>query len=46
MTSLKMVIAVVGTLIFLGIFSATAHYKEVALNTSASQSEIQLNEKG
>ncbi len=44
MTSLKMIIAVVGSLIILGIFSEgfnTAHHQEMALKSCGSQSNIQ-----
>jgi hypothetical protein len=44
MTSLKMIIAVVGSLIILGIFSEgfnTAHHQEMALKACGNQSNIQ-----
>lgn len=44
MTSLKMIIAVVGSLIILGIFSEgfnTAHHQEMALKACSSQSNMQ-----
>jgi hypothetical protein len=44
MTTLKMIIAVVGSLIFLGLFAAgfnEAHHQEMALKTCGSMSSIQ-----
>ena len=44
MTTLKMIIAVVGSLIFLGLFAAgfnTAHHQEVALESCGSKANIQ-----
>ncbi len=41
MTTLKMIIAVVGTLIFLAIFSATAQHQEISLKSCTSQNNTQ-----
>ena len=41
MTTLKMIISVLGTLIFLGIFSVTAHHQGISLKTCASISHTQ-----
>jgi hypothetical protein len=44
MTTLKMIIAVVGSLIFLGLFAAgfnTAHHQEMALKSCGSKANVQ-----
>ena len=41
MTTLKMIIAVVGTLVFLGLFSVAAHHQGITSKTCTSKSDFQ-----
>lgn len=45
MTTLKMIIAVIGTLIFLGIFSATANHQGIALEVCSNEMSTQENQQ-